>query len=110
MKKVYICGPITGIPGGNYTLFEDVQQALQAAGYKVVNPHLICMHLDQKTTHHRTFMGVCLKALATCDIVATLPGFETSKGCKMELDFARNYPDVMEVVPAFKLVNLKMAL
>ena len=109
MKKrlrVYICGPITGIPGGNFTTFEDAEYMLHSLGYNTVNPHDICAHLDQSSSH-KEFMAVCLPELLRCDIVATLPGFEDSKGCKMEVDIARQYEGEIDVVNIFKLSGIK---
>jgi hypothetical protein len=39
--KLYISGPMTGIPDYNYPLFEEVVQAFRDQGVKVFSPHEI---------------------------------------------------------------------
>jgi nucleoside 2-deoxyribosyltransferase len=110
-KTVYLCGPITGIPGGNFTAFQHTQEALEELGFKVFNPHEICGHLDHATAEHQDYMAECMPYVYKADIIATLEGFEKSDGCDSELYCARKYdknsryPRKKEIVPAFLLIQ-----
>jgi nucleoside 2-deoxyribosyltransferase len=37
-KRLYLCGPITGVPGHNKTAFDNAASALRSAGFDVFNP------------------------------------------------------------------------
>ncbi|WP_243269853.1 DUF4406 domain-containing protein [Pseudomonas sp. EKM23D] len=68
---------MTGLPGLNFAAFHAMTTNLRAGGHTVTNPAELnpdggtwndCMHRD-------------IAALMDCDTVATLPGWEHSKGC-----------------------------
>ena len=81
MKRVYIAGPMTGLPELNFPAFHAAAAALRAAGFDAVNPAEIngdttmpwveCMRRD-------------IQQLVTCDGIAMLPGWENSKGARLE--------------------------
>lgn len=83
MKRLYLSGPMTGRPDNNVPTFNSAARALRYAGYKVVNP----AELD-KGQPCRTWTDCLrrdLRALTTCDAIATLPGWHNSKGAKLEI-------------------------
>lgn len=84
--KIYISGPITGLPYGNIHAFMDAENALIAAGHEPVNPHRNGLPPDATWEQH---MCVDIALLHTCEGVAVLPGCDRSRGCKMELEEAR---------------------
>lgn len=81
MKRVYIAGPMTGLPELNFPAFHAAAKSLRQAGFDAVNPAEInadtaaswldCMRAD-------------IQQLVTCDGIAMLPGWENSKGAKLE--------------------------
>lgn len=83
--KIYVCGPMTGHKDLNFPLFNAVTAQLRAEGFEVVNPVEIngdpaavwsdCMKKD-------------IAQLVTCDAVAVLPGWTTSKGARLEVHIA----------------------
>lgn len=102
--KIYIAGPMTGLPNLNFPAFHAEAARLRALGYEVVNPAEInadpsagwleCMRAD-------------IRELVTCDGVALLPGWEKSRGATLEHYIARalglaviSAPMVTEAVPA----------
>ena len=85
MKRIYIAGPMTGLPGFNYPAFNRAADALRAKGYHVENP------AANPVPPCGTWKGYMLMAIAqliTCDTVALLPGWSDSKGAKVEHQLA----------------------
>lgn len=85
MMRVYISGPMTGLPDLNFPAFHRAAKLLRGLDYVVVNPADInpggamswhdCMRAD-------------IKALCDCDALVLLPGWERSKGAHLELHLA----------------------
>lgn len=79
----YISGPMTGMPDLNFPAFHRAAASLRASGYTVVNP----AELDEQDTVELTweqYMRRDIKALTDCTHIALLPGWENSKGAKVE--------------------------
>lgn len=83
MKKVYICGKITGLEKSLYTqIFKDAQVILEEKGYIVVNPVTLC---EEKNLHGWIeCMRACIKALMDCDTIFVLNNSSSSKGANVE--------------------------
>jgi hypothetical protein len=81
LKRVYVAGPITGREGYNVEAFALAAELLQDAGYLTVNPHDICSDQEREFSY---YMAKLLKEVCLSDIVALLPGWEDSKGAKLE--------------------------
>lgn len=87
MKRVYIAGPITGLPDLNRQAFADEFNRLAATNeYFPVNPHHVP---DPKTSLTgdalwQYYMRECVKLLADCDIARFLPGWQNSRGACVE--------------------------
>lgn len=84
--KVYIAGPMTGLPDLNFPAFHGMAAWYRGMGYEVVNPAEIVM--DQ-TTGWVECMRADIKELVTCDAIALLPGWEKSKGATLEHHIAK---------------------
>ena len=100
--KIYVAGPMRGIPFYNSPLFDRTADTLRARGYQVVNP----CDLDRDT--YEVDFSLCpegtenpallpplpelllrdLDELSRCDAIALLPGYTESKGALTELAFA----------------------
>lgn len=83
--RVYLSGPMSGLPEHNRPAFHAAAAALRALGYDVVNPSEI--NPPSNATWEQ-----CLRkdvaALTTCDAVALLPGWEASSGAHVEVHLA----------------------
>jgi hypothetical protein len=83
--RIYIAGPMTGLPALNFPAFHEAAAKLRAEGHDVVNPAEInagpaaewaaCMRAD-------------IRELMTCDAVYLLPSWERSKGAALESHIA----------------------
>lgn len=80
-RRVYVAGPMTGLPELNFPLFHRVTAELRARGALVVNP----AELNPDPTADWTdCMRADLKALVDCDAIVLLPGWEKSRGATLE--------------------------
>lgn len=87
--KVYISLPITG---------HDIEEAeanciyasgvIQAKGHTPVSPLDVSPDSDATYAEH---MGNDIEALLNCEAVLFLPGWQTSKGCRLEYEAAVIY-------------------
>lgn len=101
--KLYIAGPMTGLPDLNFPTFHAATEALRAAGHTVANPAEI-------NPDHSTPWAVCMQRdiaeLVTCEGIVMLPGWEKSDGATIERLFARRMglhifsADTLHEVPA----------
>jgi hypothetical protein len=93
MKKAYIAGPYTA--NSSERVDENVRRAEAAAwlyylkGYAVHCPHAQthCMHVrynKENVVTYDDWLKVDIVWLKECDVVVFLPGWENSKGAKME--------------------------
>ena len=85
--KVYISGPITGIPYDEVEMsFNLAENRLKEEGFEVVNP------LDNRLTKDHSWsehMKADIKLLMECDTIYLLKGYQDSKGAMIEYDLAR---------------------
>lgn len=75
--RIYLSGPMSGLPEHNYPAFNAAAARLRAQGHDVVNPAEL--NPDASTDWH-----ACLRrdiaALTTCNTLALMPGWEHSQG------------------------------
>lgn len=83
--RVYISGPMTGLPELNFPAFHAAAAALRARGFEVVNPADI--NPDASKSWHEC-MRADIKALCDCQALALLAGWERSQGAHLELHLA----------------------
>ena len=85
--RLYLSGPMTGIPDKNYIRFMDGAQILHIAGYEVVNPWEL--DLDKPENTWEECLRRDIKEEMTCQGVATLPGWKKSRGACLEVYIAK---------------------
>lgn len=97
--RVYLSGPMTGIPDNNFPAFHAHAAALREQGYDVVSPAEI-----QEAGTWELCLRADLRELCTCDAIALMPGWESSKGANLELHVAHRLGmQVMHLPPVFDL-------
>jgi hypothetical protein len=92
MKRIYLSGPMTGLPELNFPAFAAMTANLRADGHTVTSSTLTAVPERRD-----------IAALMDCDTVATLPGWEHSKGARLEVLIAERLG--MTVVNAQNLVS-----
>lgn len=86
MKRVYLAGPMSGLPELNFPAFHRAAANLRAQGFDVVNPAEINSDPDAKW---EDCMRADIAQLVTCEGIALLPGWERSRGAKLEAHIAQ---------------------
>jgi len=85
MKKIFICGSVTGDPDYR-DKFKKEERRLFALNYEPVSPPSFI----PKNTEWTKAMKLTLRALLLCDGVSLLPDWKKSKGSKIEEQLARD--------------------
>ena len=83
--SIYLSGPMTGLPGYNYTAFNAEAARLRALGYTVENPAENKHPADQT---YAGYMRAAVQQMLTCDAIALLPGWMESRGAVIERQLA----------------------
>lgn len=83
--KLYISGPMTGLPDWNFPAFNAAAAKVVALGHEAVNP--VDINSDTTVTWSNCLRND-IKALCDCDGIVLLPGWEKSKGAQLELHVA----------------------
>ena len=79
----YLSGPMTGLPDNGYPAFQVAAERLRAQGVQIISPHEIIPPGAGPWTWAQ-HMRVDLAALLTADVIVMLPGWETSRGARLE--------------------------
>jgi hypothetical protein len=77
---LYLAGPMTGYPDWNFPLFNRTAADLRRLGYRVLNP--ADNGLDE--TDWTVCMRRAIAMLIQADALALLPGWQESKGARLE--------------------------
>jgi hypothetical protein len=80
--RVYISGPMTGMPEDNFPAFEEAAKRWRSWGWDVSNPAE--NFGGRRDLARASYMRADMMMLATCDAIAMLPGWEKSRGAKAE--------------------------
>ncbi|ROM84903.1 hypothetical protein BK652_10010 [Pseudomonas brassicacearum] len=103
-NRLYLAGPMTGFEDFNFPAFNKMAADLRAQGYVVENP---AAHGVVDGADWADYMAYDLTRLGLCGQVAVLPGWENSKGARLEVHIARELG--MKVVNAHDLVSMEIA-
>lgn len=93
--KIYIAGPMRGIPLFNFPAFNEAETRLRAAGHTPINPAARDVQEDgfdpakDEAKPFDYYMRKDLPLVMDCDAVAVLPGWRQSKGARLEVHVAQ---------------------
>jgi Domain of unknown function (DUF4406) len=92
--KVYIAGPMTGLPQNNFPAFDEAARRLREQGYEVVSPAELDDPADRDlalkdlpaTKTWGDFLARDVKLIADTGIgaIVLLPGWDKSRGARLE--------------------------
>lgn len=119
--KVYISGPMSGLPNNNKEAFLEAEDRLRVAGHEPVNPYRMLSEEKQaiaaklgaafrSTQVYHELIEACCQEVVRCDAVLMLPGWEDSNGANKERNVAIVYEipiftDIDRVAPVIKWVG-----
>ncbi|MDR7253749.1 hypothetical protein J2X46_002739 [Nocardioides sp. BE266] len=83
--RLYVAGPMSGLPDFNYRAFFDAAAALRGAGYEVENP---AENELEGEASWLAFMRMSLVQISKVDGLALLPGWQDSRGASLEVHIA----------------------
>lgn len=86
--RVYIAGPMTGLPDFNYPAFFEAERGLESKfGWKVLNP---AKHFNgDQTLPREVYLYEAVKSVLKADAIVLLEGWERSPGALTELAVAK---------------------
>ena len=79
MAKIYIAGPISGLPNFNRDAFNAEAHRLLGLGHVALNPAILPDGLEQ-----HEYMAICIEMVKMADQLVMLPGWERSAGARAE--------------------------
>lgn len=92
VTKCYLAGPMSGYPEYNYPAFAAAADALRANGWVVFNPAENEADESEKqggtAAEYRKYLAIDLPAVLESERVFVLPGWEKSRGARMEVSLA----------------------
>jgi nucleoside 2-deoxyribosyltransferase len=83
--KIYLAGPMSGLPESNYPAFHEVASRLRTLGHEVLNP---AENAEPPCGTWQGYMRMSVAQVADCDAVAKLSGWENSRGTQVEVRLA----------------------
>lgn len=93
-KRIYIAGPMTGMPDHNFPAFNAAAARYRAAGWEVENPVEIgekfgtWEEVDEDPELVEALFEAEYQAVVRSDAILLLPGWEDSRGTRVELRLA----------------------
>jgi len=92
MKRIYIAGPMTGLPAFNKPAFYEAEEHMRQDGWITSNPASNVLHPGhlRGDSIWQYYMREAIKLLVPCSDIALLPGWMDSKGAKLEYLIAQN--------------------
>lgn len=84
---IYLSGPMTGLPEYNYPAFRAAAETLRSYGQIVFDPSEAFG--DKTDLPKEVYMRKDLEELLKADVVALLPGWQSSSGAQLEVEVAK---------------------
>lgn len=87
--KIYVAGKISELNREDVVIkFEKARADIKALGHSVFVPTVLPNYAD---VPHEDYLHICYAMIDICDAVYMLPDWQTSKGARMELQYAADH-------------------
>jgi hypothetical protein len=96
--RLYIAGPMSGLPDLNYPAFHEAEQELRAHGFDVSNPARNEIEHPDADNAWQQYMRASLRQISMVEGIATLPDWERSRGAALEVYLATHLGLVIHTV------------
>lgn len=83
--RIFVGGPMSGIPAWNFPAFNDAERRLVLKGWAVENPASTGVHPEFSW---EDYLRLSIAQLLLCDSIYLLRGWEKSKGALLETHVA----------------------
>lgn len=103
--RVYLAGPMSSYPLHNFPAFDAAAAALRAQGHEVVSPaetdraHGFDPSDTVSEKQYGLFLRRSLKAMLDCEAIALLPGWQQSRGARIEFEVAKGIGMALAQIP-----------
>lgn len=84
--RLYIAGPMTGLPEFNFPAFNAMAEKMRGTGWHVENP---AEHGHVDGAEWADYLRYDIGRLATCEAIMLLPGWSKSRGARLEVSIAK---------------------
>ena len=110
MSRVYLAGPMRGIPEFNFPAFREAASVLRGCGFDVWSPaeRDEAEGFNPKADEAKPlayYMRFDLPAVCEADQVVVLPGWEQSQGARLEVHVARECGIPVLSYPSLDLIH-----
>lgn len=95
-KKCYICLPISGVTSDLWSRLNKAKEEVEEMGFIPVSPLELNNQTEEDPQYGResvgTYMGRDIQSIIDdCDAVYVCNGWQTSQGCNVEIECAKQY-------------------
>ena len=90
--RIYVAGPMTGLPDYNYPAFNEAEAYIKGLGYETENPASapdVVNGFPYQGAPYEWYLRRAVRQVLDCDMLVYLPGSENSKGAQLEMTIAR---------------------
>lgn len=110
--KIYVAGPVSGVPNHNKKAFADACNRLSLSGVQTINPIELCAPIASNWRGtDQELWNACMKRnieeLVKADAVALLPGWQDSAGATFEREIALKLSiTCLSIEEYYKILNV----
>lgn len=87
--RVYLSGPMRGLPNGNQEAFEDAAEDLRMMGHQVIMPKAMPESVFEELYPKTLANDIVVLAYSEVDALVLMQGWHDSGGARTELAYAR---------------------
>jgi hypothetical protein len=109
-QRIYLAGPMRGIPDYNFPAFHEAAATLRFHGHKVWSPAERDLEANRDPNEVgalplKVYMADDLKAVCESEAVVLLPGWESSVGANLEVQVARTCDIPVYLYPSMEKLS-----